>query len=323
MSAAEPPRSAKSASSGGSEAREPAGPPQGRTRECEARTSFAEPQAWGDHTGAIEPHANDATRVRVKSSAEHIAFAILRALAEQRLTPGMRLTEEDLGSVFDVSRTVVRQALTQLAAHGIVGVRPKKGWFIIEPSADEIRDTFAARRLVETALIREFTAMATPAQIRLLRDHLRRQRNAIDGDDVALRTHLLTDFHVRIAEILGNAVVTRMIRDLTLRTNLIAMLYQTGQEASHSCDEHEEVVRAVNTRDGETAARLMAEHLQSVENGLRDRRNIDPVHRLREALIARPAASKAATAGAPTNSARGRALRGIRNRTARKDSIEP
>jgi len=34
---------------GGSAAREPDGPPRGRTRECEARTSFVRPQAWGDH----------------------------------------------------------------------------------------------------------------------------------------------------------------------------------------------------------------------------------------------------------------------------------
>jgi len=255
---------------------------------------------------------NDASRSGVRSSADHIAFAMLRALAEQRLAPGMRLTEEDLGAVFGVSRTVVRQALTQLSAHGIVGVRPKKGWFIIEPGDDEIRATFAARRLVETALIREFTIVAAPAQIRVLRDHLRRQHDAIGGDDVALRTHLLTDFHVRIAEIIGNAVVTRMIRDLTLRTNLISMLYQTGQEASRSCAEHEAVIRAVNARDADGAARLMAEHLQSVENGLRDRRSVDPVHRLREALIARPPTANSRLApelAKPARAAPGREVR--------------
>src|SRR6266536_3327020 len=87
-----------------------------------------------------------------------------KSSADQRLRPGTRLTEEDLSAVFGVSRTIVRQALTQLAAHSIVGVRPKKGWFIIEPPEHEVRDVFAARRLVESALIREFAASATPAQ---------------------------------------------------------------------------------------------------------------------------------------------------------------
>ena len=235
---------------------------------------------------SVEPltrrrHRDDGAQTR----ADRIAFSLLRAIAEHRLTPGMRLGEEDLGTVFQVSRTVVRQALTQLSAHGIVGVRPKKGWFIIEPRDEEVRDVFAARRLLEGALIREFVAAATPARIKLLESHLRRQRAAIVGNDPAQRTHLLTDFHVQIAEIMGNAVVTRMVRDLTMRTNLISMLYQTRQEASDSAAEHEAVLKAVKARDGQAAVRLMAKHLTSVERGLRDRRSADPVHRLRDALI--------------------------------------
>ncbi len=258
------------------------------------------------------PSAADPGR---KSSADQIAFSVLRAIAEQRLRPGTRLTEEDLSAVFGVSRTIVRQALTQLAAHSIVGVRPKKGWFIIEPPEHEVRDVFAARRLVESALIREFAASATPAQIRLLQDHVRAQQQAIDAGDTALRTHLLTDFHVRIAEIVGNAVVTRMIRDLTMRTNLIAMLYQTGQEASASCAEHEQVLKAVKAHDADAAARLMSEHVSAVERGLRDRRSADPIHRLRDALIARPVAAGSRWSAATAKSLRAPAQASRRTRT--------
>jgi len=48
----EGPRATNSAPTGGSEAREPDGPPQGRARECQARTSSNEPRAWGEHTTA-------------------------------------------------------------------------------------------------------------------------------------------------------------------------------------------------------------------------------------------------------------------------------
>ena len=216
--------------------------------------------------------------------ADRIAFSVLRAIAEQRLAPGTRLGESDLAKVFEVSRTVVRQALTQLAAHGIVGVRPKKGWYVIEPTDEEIRQTFAARRLIEGALLRDFVANASPVQIAALEDHLQRQHAAIAGDDIALRTHLLTDFHVELAQMMGNDVLTRLVRDMTMRTNLISMLYQSSQEASHSCDEHEEILTAVRARRAEEAVRLMAAHLASVERGLRDRRTVDPIHQLRELL---------------------------------------
>lgn len=223
--------------------------------------------------------------------ADRIAFSVLRAIAEQRLTPGMRLGESDLATVFDVSRTIVRQALTQLAAHGVVGVRPKKGWYVIEPTADEIRQTFAARRLLEGALLRDFVAHAKEGQIDALEAHIGRQHAAVAGDDVALRTHLLTDFHLKIAEMNGNVVLARMVRDLTMRTNLISMLYQSGQEASYSAGEHERILAAVRARDADEAVRLMAEHLENVEAGLRGRTTIDPVQQLRKLL--QPAASAA------------------------------
>lgn len=254
------------------------------------------------------------------SSAERIAFSMLRAIAARRLRPGARVTEDDLAAVFGVSRTVVRQALTQLAAHGIVGVRPKKGWFIMEPPEREVRDVFAARRLLEGALIRELASAATPAQIRSLREHVATQQRAITGNDAALRTHLLTDFHVRIAQNMGNAVVTRMVRDLTMRTNLITMLYQTGPDASASCEEHAQVLEAVRARDADAAARLMSEHLSAIERALRDRRSADPVDRLRDALVARRPASARHSKAAAAPGAASDARRRARTRTRRSSA---
>ena len=141
--------------------------------------------------------------------------------------------------------------------------------------------------------MRDFVTTATPACIKTLTAHVHSQHEAIANGDDAQRTHLLMDFHERIAELAGNTVVTRMIRDLTMRTNLITMLYQTGQQAAESADEHEEVLRAIAARDADAAARLMADHLTSIERGLSNRRSADPLHRLREAVIAQPAAGAA------------------------------
>ena len=229
-------------------------------------------------------HANGTAR----TPAERIAFSVLRALAEQRLTPGTRLGEEDLAQVFGVSRTVVRQALTQLAAHGIVAVQPKKGWYINEPGDAEIRDVFAARRMIEGALMRDFVTTAKPKDLKLLATHVRRQHQAIADGDNALRTHLLSDFHIQLAELAGNGVLVRIVRDLTMRTNLILMLYQTGQEASESAHEHEDLLGAIAARDADKAARLMAEHLAGIEQGLSVRRSADKLNPLREVLSMQP-----------------------------------
>lgn len=232
-------------------------------------------------------------------SADHIAFSLIRAIVEQRLAPGARLGEEELGAVFQVSRTVVRQALTQLASQGIVGVKPRKGWFVVEPSEKEVRDVFAARRLIEGPVIEEFTRTASRAQVKALKKHVHDQHGAIASNDAALRTNLLADFHVQIAEMMGNPLVTRIVHDLTMRSNLISMLYQTNQEASHSADEHEQILQAIEERNAAEATRLMVEHINNVEAGLQNRKNRDPIQLLQETLSwnvsrdAKPAAVKA------------------------------
>ena len=76
----------------------------------------------------------------------HIAERIVEAVLAQKLAPGDRLGEQELADNFAVSRTVVREAMVQLQARGFVQVQPRKGWFIVQPSADEARDAFAARR---------------------------------------------------------------------------------------------------------------------------------------------------------------------------------
>jgi DNA-binding GntR family transcriptional regulator len=222
--------------------------------------------------------------VKRRASADAISDSLIKAIAEQRIAPGTRLVEDELGNAFGVSRTVVRQALTKLASQGFVGVRSRKGWFVIEPSEDEVRHAFSARRLVETMLLREFMRTATKAQLKLLRTHVHDQHEAIAHGDAPRRTHLLGDFHVRIADALGNPHLVRMVADLVTRTNLMAMLYQSGQEASHSADEHEDILRAIETGNADKAVRLMEQHLRNVEAGLKHRKVSDPVARLQQTL---------------------------------------
>jgi DNA-binding GntR family transcriptional regulator len=223
-----------------------------------------------------------------KASATSIGDSLIKAIAEQRIAPGTRLVEEELGAVFGVSRTVVRQALTRLASEGFVAVRPRKGWFVIEPSEAEVEQAFAARRLIEATLLREFINVATKAQMKALRAHLHDQHDAVAAGDAPRRTHLLGDFHVRIADALGNPHLVRVVADLVTRTNLMSMLYQSNQEASHSADEHDDILRAIEARDAEKAVRLMDQHLRNVESGLQHRKESDPVARLQEALAVAP-----------------------------------
>lgn len=202
------------------------------------------------------------------TSTRQIAEALTRAIVEHRLLPGSKLVEQKLADHFGVSRTLVRQALMQLAQQRLVTLEPARGAFVAAPSADEARQVFAVRRMLEAEMARAFARQARPAQIKALREHIAEEQRAIAGDDAPGRAELLGDFHVRVAELLGNEVLAQMLGQLISRCALITLMYQSRSEAAHSSDEHVRIVQAFAAHDGEAAARLMTEHLLHVEQGL-------------------------------------------------------
>ena len=197
-----------------------------------------------------------------------IAQALTRAIVEHRLHPGTRLGEQKLADHFGVSRTLVRQALFQLTQNRLVTLAPARGAFVSTPSVQEAREVFAVRRMLESEMTRAFAAQVTPAKIAALHAHVAAEQAALEGCDVGARTELLGDFHVRMAELMGNEVLAQLLGDLTSRCALIMLMYQSASAAAHSHEEHAQIVEALAARDTERAVRLMQEHILHVEAGL-------------------------------------------------------
>lgn len=223
--------------------------------------------------------------IAAKANQSQIAQQVVEAILSQKLAPGERLGEQELAELFGVSRTLVREALMQLQARGFVEVRSRKGWYVVEPSFEEARDAFAARRTIETGMLRE---AGRPLQtvIRKLRAHVAEERAAIRGGDMAERTFLLADFHVCLAECVGNRLLADVMRDLTARTTLVSLLYQSTHDAAQSCEEHAAIVQALATGDAAGAEQLMREHIGGVQSALGESvpTSVDEKARLRASL---------------------------------------
>ncbi|ALM87202.1 GntR family transcriptional regulator [Bordetella sp. N] len=203
-----------------------------------------------------------------EQTGEDIAADIAHAITTHRLPPGTRLREEALARAYGVSRTKIRAALLMLSKDKLITTIPDKGAFVSKPTAEEARDIFAVRRILETAMVREFIARATPADYRRIEQHLKNERKSAAGEDVQLRNHLLADFHLLLAEVAGNAVLTEMLRELSARSSVITAFYQSTMDAVCSSDEHREFLRAARKGDVEAACALMVRHLEHVEQAL-------------------------------------------------------
>ncbi|RYF38239.1 MAG: GntR family transcriptional regulator [Comamonadaceae bacterium] len=212
-----------------------------------------------------------------------IVESLTRAIVEHRLQPGTKLAEQKLADHFGVSRTLVRQALFQLAQNRLIKLEPARGAFVAAPTVAEAQQVFAVRRMLEGAMTRAFVRESTPARIRALREHVAQEKAAVERQDAAERNELLGDFHVRMAELMGNEVLAQMLQDLVSRSSLISLMYQRDGAARHSLEEHVEIVKALAARDEERAVRLMEEHLLHVEGSLAFDRQV-PTHDIALAL---------------------------------------
>jgi DNA-binding GntR family transcriptional regulator len=217
------------------------------------------------------------------STTSVIVEALTRAIVDHKLQPGAKLAEQKLADHFGVSRTLVRQALFQLSQNRLIRLEPARGAFVATPSTEEARQVFAVRRMLEAGMVRTFVDEVTPARIRALKEHVAQEKAAMDSDDAAERAELLGDFHVRMAELMGNQVLAQMLRELISRCALITLMYQSASDAEHSHEEHGEIVKALAAKDADRAVRLMTEHLLHVEESLAlDRKQ--PTHDIAMAL---------------------------------------
>ena len=223
--------------------------------------------------------------------ATQIYSVILEAIVEHRLPPGAKLSEEALGEIFGASRTIVRSALQALAHSEIVTLARNRGAFVAAPSVAEARDVFSGRKLVETAIAREVARIIEPRQTQALHALLLQEHAALASGDRGAAIRLSGDFHLAVALLRGDGVVTAFLKSLISRTSLVIALYGRGVASTCGHDEHAEFVNALAAHDGERAATVMIEHLDHIFSDLdlrpRDDRTVDLGAVLRSVLQSR------------------------------------
>lgn len=196
-----------------------------------------------------------------------IGDAIRAAILERRMAPGTKLAEIPLGRFFGVSRTIVRQALRRLDHEGVVVLREKRVAVVAHPSADDVRHTFAARRVIEAAAAEAAALRLGKSDVAALRRLVRQENAAYAAGDRSRALALSLEFHHRIADGSGNPVLARYARELVLRSSLAIALYErVGLPHTHAG--HGALYEALAKRDARRAANLMAAHIDELASRL-------------------------------------------------------
>lgn len=222
----------------------------------------------GARVASVQEISSPAQKTGRSPGDEAVYANIFDAILENRLPPGTKLTEDGLGEIFGVSRTVVRKALLRLGHENMVRIRPNRGAVVASPSIEEARAVFETRRVLENAVVRRFAGNATAEQLDSLRELVALENDAHERGDRSGWIRLSGNFHVHLAEMNGNPVMVDFLRELVSRTSLIVAMYEAPGRSACASDEHLDLVDAIAGGDGNRAGRLMTAHLNNCENQL-------------------------------------------------------
>lgn len=191
--------------------------------------------------------------------------AIAGSLLKGRLRPGTPLRERYLAEEFGVTRGMVRKVLLRLGQEGKLELHANRGAFVPQPTREQVLEAYQARKALEAGMLALLARNITAKQILSLKTHLQAERNAsrLARRDESVR--LAGDFHLLIAELLGNARLREMLELLIARTQMYVALFEPAQASGCAPEEHEPVVAALAKRDVAEAVRAMLDHLTQVE----------------------------------------------------------
>lgn len=204
-----------------------------------------------------------------------VADQIRSYLDSGALAVGARLpTERELAERLNVSRPTIREALIALEVEGRIRIRVGSGIYVSEPfhpapAAGEHEGPFEllrARAHIEGAIVAEAAILVEPHHLQTLDALLDLMSVRTDNDAEMIR--LDRNFHVALAAILGNSVITRMVGELFDKR----MSPYFGQLAAHfedeaswrqAFDEHCAIRNALAARDPVLARDALRRHLSA------------------------------------------------------------
>ncbi|MBE7942646.1 MULTISPECIES: GntR family transcriptional regulator [Ramlibacter] len=207
-----------------------------------------------------------------RSRAEEVHARLKEDIADFRLVPGDRFSENGLCERLGVSRTPVRQALARLAQEGWVEVQSRSGWRVRPFDFARFEQLYELRLVLESAALQRLCEARPGAQDALLARLEARwgpsgDGPSSDGPQVAAWDE---DFHGALVAAAGNAEMARMHGEIMERIRIVRRLdFTQPARIAATYAEHARILGAVRARRPDEALALLRGHISASQAEVR------------------------------------------------------
>ncbi len=179
--------------------------------------------------------------------------------------PGASLTEIELASKFNVSRTPIREVCNRLLKEDLLQSIPYKGYIISPLNLQDLHELYQIRAILEPHAAESAARNPSPRFLEALRANLEEADSFSTEQDFVRFVEIDLDFHHLIAEGSGNRRLSKVLGDI--RNQLERLVYvifeHHGPYSNVAFDEHHQILEAIEARDSARARQIMSDHIDS------------------------------------------------------------
>ncbi|GLX66649.1 GntR family transcriptional regulator [Paenibacillus glycanilyticus] len=185
------------------------------------------------------------------SLSEHVYISLKKQIMKGELLPGHRMIVLDIAKQFSVSQAPVREALERLKQEGFIVGKMNKGSVVSEITAQEIRDIYELRQMVEGQALRAMMKVLEDKDIVYLEGVINGMREAIDQGDPHRLVELDMLFHGYFYLRSGN----KLLYDIwtSIKTKIMRFITVTNKDhpGYSLSDAHTELLDLIKSGDVE------------------------------------------------------------------------
>jgi DNA-binding GntR family transcriptional regulator len=190
------------------------------------------------------------SETQIASLAEQAYARLRHEILTCILSPGQVVSERELARQYEVSKTPIREALTQVCHDGLMQRLPGRGYMVAPITIKDVRDLFDLRLILEMTSAERAAQQPSSVQIAALKEMSAVSYSLDDPESHVMFLKTNRDFHLALAEAAGNRRLVKTLEGLMTEMNRLfhlgLRLRNSGEEMKQ---EHQEVVAALESGD--------------------------------------------------------------------------
>jgi DNA-binding GntR family transcriptional regulator len=196
------------------------------------------------------------------------AYNVLRSgIIEGTFPPGSRITEQEIASKVEVSRTPVREAMRRLQAEGLLEFAPHQSPMVRAWSDADAEEIFELRTLLEAYAAERAAGHATEDEIARIRALAEAQQAEVEDQRIGYLERIADlneQFHKTLYAAAGSERLRSILGSLADAPLVFEVFRDYSQDELHrSARHHLEIALAIKAGDGDWAASVMRSHVRA------------------------------------------------------------